>query len=174
MCSLCGSRRDRRVVALLKYTQSTRTCPLIEAHSPGRKTHQSLLPQQKGHLESPLRPAFLYHLRMGKKTSETFVKVTTQGHRPPRRLRSNHMIIECFPPRHHDHFSKAQQQISDSVGVLREAERQHGRQKQGHWVNLASASIANIKYSLTPSQINIKPHTKGLYPISYYFPIQHA
>ena len=37
-----------------------------------------------------------------------------------------------------------------------------------------SITIAKSKYSLAPSQINIKPHTKGLFVLISFYPVHHV
>lgn len=51
-------------------------------------------------------------------------------------------------------------------GLLRETQRQKGKQNQGQCGNLkplATKALTNIKHSPAPSQVDINPHNEGLF-----------
>ena len=70
----------------------------MKAVSHGELFYQSLIWSEGGQLanSSPLWSSYL--TKEGKNAEKNLWRV--QGHRPSKRLRPNHRIIECFPPTH--------------------------------------------------------------------------
>lgn len=77
--SLCGSGKNGRVVALLRYNQSPRTFPLAKAQSPGRKTSLEPIPPTERASRNSNPSSLPVSLKDGKKELRNICEVDKLG-----------------------------------------------------------------------------------------------
>ena len=118
-------------------------------------------------------------MKWREKSWETLVKVTAQGQRLTKRVKLSHRIIwrnvsPSFPhilPLHQQgsckisdyNWSQAQPLLTESVGKPKD--KRGDKRTPEETYPLKFTATTKSKKNLTPSQTNIKPHSKGLFTL---------